>query len=183
MIKIFNKDINPVLDFHCNSNLQKEIKEFALNNYKDRKIFKFNGDGRQYCNLNNFNFELTNKIKEYQKECYLNLFNISNFEEEKIYGNFIGVHALNNTLVHLHKDPRNEKGYLHFRLLFLIQKPASGGNPIIENVKLKINTGQAWVNFASEWNHSSVPMKGSKPRITLSMGAYINEKEFKKWNI
>jgi hypothetical protein len=34
--------------------------------------------------------------------------------------------------------------------------------------------GQGWINLASEWLHGSTPVIGTKPRVVLSLGAYVH---------
>ena len=180
MIEVFNKKINPILDFTIPNDLAKEIKKFAKLNYKNRDLFKFNGHGRQYCNLNLHDLEISKKIKLFHKECMQKL-NIKKYYPEDIYGNFIGVIALKGTHVHVHSDPKDDKGNVHFRLLFMIQNAQKCGEPILKGTKIKIKNNQGWTNFASEWEHSCSPVSGKTLRIIVSMGAYVPKEEFKTW--
>jgi len=180
VIEIFNKKINPILKFSIDKKLANEIIQFSKLNYKNRDIFLFNGFGRQYCNINKHEITLKEKINVFQKKC-MNRLNIKKYYPEKIYGNFIGVHALKNTSVHFHSDPRDKEDNIHFRLLFMLQNAKKGGNPVLQNTKLNVKNLQGWINFASEWEHGSVPIDGKTLRIILSMGAYVPKKEFNKW--
>jgi len=182
MIKIFDKEISPYLNFKIDDSLHKEIVKFAKKNYSNREIFKFNGHGRQFCDTNNYKSNLSDKIKKFQKELMQKL-NIENYLKEEIYGNFIGVNVFNNTNVHFHTDPRDEKDNIHFRLLFMLQNAQKGGNPVLEGNILKVKNKEGWINFASEWEHGSKPMFGKRLRIILSLGAYVPRKEFDKWII
>ena len=180
MIKIFDKEIDPILDFTIPNDLANEIKKFAKNNYKNRDIFKFNGHGRQFCNLNLHELDISEKVRLFHKECMKKL-NIKKYYPEDIYGNFVGVIALNGSQVHIHSDPRDDENNIHFRLLFMIQNARKGGEPILQDTKIKVKNNQGWTNFASEWSHSCSPISGKTLRIILSMGAYVPRKEFKTW--
>ena len=95
---------------------------------------------------------------------------------EPMFGNFIGVN-LENGFVHKHKDSRANNGFYHVRINFLVQKPISGGMPVIEEQLYLVEENQSWLNLASEWVHSSTPVVGDKERIVLSLGKYVNPKE------
>lgn len=53
--------------------------------------------------------------------------------------------------------------------------PKIGGNPVINNKRYDIETGDIWICFASLEEHSSIPISNEK-RIVLSVGALVNQK-------
>jgi hypothetical protein len=161
--------------------IDKELKTKILNfvDNSDEKFWTINtaGKNRKFCQLNNFNLDLTKEIKEYSKKIY-NIFQITNFRQEHIFGNFIGVQT-EGAFVHSHTDP-NLNGLEHIRINFMISKPIGGGIPIINNEEFNIEEDQAWLNRASKYYHSSTPVKGDKKRIVLSLGSYLTKKDINK---
>lgn len=154
-------------------NLQAEIIDFAL--ISGTGFFKSNSVNgtRRFCNVNLYNVPLQEKIREFSRKSYRNM-GITEITEEHLFGNFIGVN-LEHGFVHQHKDPRGKNNEVHVRLNFMLQKPVQGGDPIINGNVLSVHEGESWINFASEWTHSSTPVKGSRERVVLSLGNYIAE--------
>lgn len=163
--------ITPLKKLYIDENLKQEIVDFA---YEQAHFFVINeyGAGRRYCNLNKIETPLLEKVSRFAKQSYESL-GIKHFEQEPFFGNFIGF-GKENSFVHNHTD-YSPDGKCHVRLNFLIQRPFSGGMPIIENVVYDIAEGGCWLNMASYWNHGSTPVAGSRERIVLSLGALIEE--------
>ena len=115
---------------------------------------------------------LSKDIDDFSKYAYREI-GIPSFRHEHMFGNFIGVNYEGGA-VHEHSDPRNEKGFIHTRFNFLAQKPEQGGIPIINGIEYPMEEGQGWINLASEWLHASTPVVGIRPRIVLSLGAYVH---------
>lgn len=163
--------------------IDKELKTKILNfvNNSDEKFWTINpaGKNRKFCKLNDFDLDLdlTEEIKKYSKKIY-NIFQIINFKEEHIFGNFIGVQS-EDAFVHPHTDP-NFNNLEHIRINFMISKPIDGGIPIINNQEFNIKEDEAWLNRASKYYHSSTPVKGNKKRIVLSLGSYLTKKDIDK---
>jgi hypothetical protein len=163
------------------------IKDYVLNfvDTSDSLLWTNNTAGntfnRKFCALNKHNLHLTKIIKEYSKYVY-SLFNITQQIEEEHFGNFIGYNS-EGGFVHPHTDRTNSDGWEHVRINFLISKPYQGGNPIIQNKEYNIMEDNAWFNLASRWVHSSTPVIGSRARIVLSLGAYINPSELNEAKI
>ena len=72
-----------------------------------------------------------------------------------------------------HKDP-NPPGLTHVRFNVLINKPDGGGQAIINQEQIDTEQNEVWVCVAGAYEHSSVAVKGTKPRILLSYGTYLN---------
>jgi hypothetical protein len=157
------------LDLTVPSTLAEEIIEFAM--HTGITHFRTNGSARRFCNLNSVNSKLTVKVKEFAQECY-GTFGIQ-VRDEPMFGNFIGVNS-ESGFVHPHKDPRDVNGDYHVRINFLVQKPEIGGVPVIEKVSYPVEERCSWINLASEWTHESTPVVGSKSRIVLSLGSFVN---------
>lgn len=111
------------------------------------------------------------------------------FDQMKMYNrmteDYMGYSLMmvqNDGYVQAHRDPKHtENSYWHVRINFLISKPEIGGDPIIENVLYEMNEDDGWFNLASNWTHSCTEVKGNKPRITLSLGHYVDPIEVKNF--
>lgn len=153
------------------SGLSSSIVKFVND---EPKYFKVNpaGLGRKFCSLNKLDHKLAREVDSFADYCYEQL-GLLPTEEEHLYGNFIGVNS-GGAFVHMHTDPR-KSNKVHVRLNFLVQKPLSGGMPVIDDVTYQVEQGQCWINLASEWKHGSTPVVGSIPRIVLSLGRYVEQ--------
>lgn len=168
---MMNSTIQPLRKLNIDECLRQKVVDFA---YNQTNFFVSNtaGAGRRLCNLNRNNVPLTEDVKAFAKQSYQFL-GIQDFEEEPLFGNFIGFNQ-ENAFVHRHRDPGKGTKW-HVRLNFLIQKPISGGMPIINGVVYDVDEGSCWLNIASSWWHGSAPVVGNKERIVLSLGALIEE--------
>lgn len=166
--------MNPRMNVKLPSGLAERIRDFALGE-ETLRYFEDNtiGKQRRYSTLNLYpELQLTQDVKQFAKYAYEQI-GVSDFIEEHLFGNFIGVNLTGGN-VHQHTDPRHENGYYHLRLNFLVQKPEVGGNPVIDGIEYTIDEGQAWINYASEWQHASTPVSGNRYRVVLSLGAYVH---------
>jgi len=78
-----------------------------------------------------------------------------------------------------HSDP-NPPRKIHTRFNVLINKPEEGGEAIINDQIVSTEENELWVCAAGKYTHSSVLVKGDKPRILLSYGTYLKEEELNK---
>ena len=154
------------------SGLQQKIIDFAMCTNIGDFVVNPNGKNRRYCNLNTVDCELTNVVADFSKKCY-DMIGIPYINEENIFGNFIGVNG-EGAFVHEHTDPKNNLGYHHVRINFMIQKPFGGGNPVVDSIEYEINERVSWINIADLWKHKSTEVKGNKERIVLSLGNYVS---------
>jgi hypothetical protein len=165
-----------ILPFKVSESFKKEILNFALVDGID--YFKFNGNGKIYCNLNNVECALSEKIKLFSLQCFKEL-GFTILKEEPNFGNFIGVNS-ESAFVHMHSDRRVEN-FWHLRINFMISKPESGGIPIVDYKRYhNIEEDDCWINFASQWKHGSTPVIGKKPRVVLSLGQLVDETQAKE---
>ena len=164
--------MNVNLPFLIDKDIKNQIITFALKDGRQHFVKNPAGDNRRYCDLNKINVALKDTVSVYSNKIF-NYLGLSDTKEEPHYGNFIGVN-LETGFVHEHKDQRCENGFYHVRVNFLVQKPISGGMPIINNIQYDIEEDESWINLASEWKHSSTPVIGSKERIVLSLGKFVN---------
>ena len=168
--------MNPRFDVKLPNKLRQEIIDFALddnNQYFDTNKTDRLYKRRRFCVISNYpELSLTSEINEFSKHAY-NQIGVESFVQEHVYGNFIGVNFEGGS-VHEHRDPKNDKGFIHTRFNFLLQKPEQGGEPIIDGIEYPMEEGQSWINLASEWLHGSTPVIGIRPRVVLSLGAYIH---------
>lgn len=79
-----------------------------------------------------------------------------------------------------HQDYEPHKGYTHTRFNFMISKPEGGGNPIMNEVIYDLKENQVWICPAGKHRHDTTIVNGKKPRILLSYGYFIKNKQFKK---
>lgn len=166
--------MNPRFSVSVPNSLKKGIIEFALNEKND-EYFSLNrtSSARKGCVISNYpELSLSEAIQTFAVSAYKSI-GVDSFIPEHIFGNFIGVN-FEGGAVHEHRDPKNEKNFIHTRFNFLLQKPEGGGDPIINGVVYPMNEGQGWLNLASEWLHGSTAVIGKKERVVLSLGAYIH---------
>jgi hypothetical protein len=165
--------MNILTDIVLDSHISNLITNFVFTRIRD---FNFNGNARRFFPLNKKDNKIRGIIKEYSLECYSNL-GIRYINEEPIFGNFVGVNQ-ETGFVHKHTDPKNELGYHHVRLNFMVQKPNSGGNPVLDGIEYQIQENQSWINIADIWMHGSTPVVGSKNRIVLSLGNCVPPEDY-----
>lgn len=175
--------IDPRTHFIIPKDLSEEIVQFTQNNslFADNSysLRKDAGDyEKQFVNINRIDIPLKEKVAEFASECY-KFWNIE-IKREFMFGNFISVTTKGNAL-HLHTDPRNNRDDWHVRLNFMVQKPESGGIPLLaiddKNKfllkEVEIEESHSWINFASEWGHATTKVDGDRNRIVLSLGSYV----------
>jgi hypothetical protein len=163
--------IDPKLNLTIDEELRQQVIDFV---YNEQSYFRDNvsGYGRKLCIINRTDHKLSEEIHLFSKKCYESL-GIFEYEEEPLFGNFIGVNQ-EDAFVHEHVDPKVDDK-CHVRLNFLVQKPESGGMPIINGVEYTIEQSGCWKNIASAWWHGSSRVVGNKERIVLSLGALVKE--------
>jgi hypothetical protein len=81
------------------------------------------------------------------------------------------------------KDIINKRDIETIRFNILLQKPESGGDPIINEDKIMVDELETWVCPASRYYHTTTEVKGDKPRIMISFGYYLNSKQINKIKI
>jgi len=166
-----NDIVDPHTSLRIDEDLRQKVIDFA---YDQMNHFNVNGagPGRRRCKLNRIDVPLTQEVKEFAKTAYRAI-GIEQYDDEPLLGNIIGINE-ENAFVHRHTDPSQGSKW-NVRLNFLIQKPYSGGQPIINDVVYDVEEGGCWKNIASLWWHGSTPVVGSRERIVLSLGALIEK--------
>lgn len=110
-------------------------------------------------------YELKNKIIELE--------NIDPIILDPINEDWIGI-TRENAYVEPHKDHNGfDKLYYTRRYNILVSLPEQGGEPIYGQDVLELPEKSIWRCDAGLVVHSSVPNKGTKPRINLSFGFLI----------
>ena len=79
-----------------------------------------------------------------------------------------------------HQDYEPHKDYTHTRFNFMISKPEDGGDPIMDEVIYNLKENQVWICPAGKNKHDITIVNGKKPRILLSYGYFIKNKQFKR---
>lgn len=142
--------------------LLEPVKEWA--NVR-QKSFMPNGYGRQFLILSRDNCP---SVIWDIKEQVVAQYKLHNEAQEPVYKDFCG-YITEGGQVHKHRD-NNQKGLIHTRFNVLVQKPQSGGIPVINDVELEVAEGDIWVCRAGLDYHSSTQVIGNKARIVLSFG-------------
>lgn len=102
---------------------------------------------------------------------------ISNQLEPR-FENLIGNHYLEGASVHKHRDPAPD-GYVHTRCNWMIKKPKTGGNPVLDDEEIEVEEGDLWLCLASLEDHSSTPIYGGE-RLIYSFGALVSMEQIEK---
>lgn len=169
--------------------LQQDIIDFCHEDNSDDWIHGFDGyktnslwnHGRKiiFCHDTKFREQL----KEIEQE-YLNAIGLSSDaivpvgEDDRLpyFPHFIGCiykDDKKSSGIQTHTDSRKDEWY-QMRINYLIQKPETGGEPIINRSVIDVNENQSWNVWASEHKHSALPVTEDKMRITVSFGFYVN---------
>lgn len=166
--------MNIKLPFILDEQIKKDILYF--NTSSNLEFWKENTNGntcnRRFCMIGNYKLPLAKTINNYNVELFKKLGAVD-FKKETMFNNFIGINMAGGN-VHPHKDYRSKEGWEHVRLNFLVQKPDTGGMPVINDVEYIIQENESWLNIASEWKHSSTIVEGSRDRVVLSLGAFVS---------
>ena len=108
------------------------------------------------------------------KKRIVKLENITDWKEEPLFSDYIGIN-LEGASIHPHTDP-NENNYIHTRYNIILSWPEKGGESIYgKNVNV-LKENLVWKCVAGKVKHASKPVRGKKPRVTLSLGFLIKEK-------
>ena len=123
---------------------------------------------------NNRKFPYVEMFKIYQSVLsYLELPKTQELDKE--FGALIS-YSHEGHKVQPHTDP-NPPGRIHTRFNILINKPEKGGEAIIDGKTISTEENELWVCVAGKYVHSSTVIEGSKPRILLSYGTYLKQKQ------
>ncbi len=171
------------------SELQQDIIDFCHEDNSDKWVHGFDAyktnsvwnHGRKiiFCHDTKF-YEQTKAIEQE----YLNaiglpsdaIIPVGEDDRHPYFPHFIGCIFKDNKKssgIQTHTDPRKDDWY-QMRINYLIQKPVTGGEPIINRSVIDINENQSWNVWASEHKHSALPVTEDKMRITVSFGFYVN---------
>jgi len=118
-----------------------------------------------------FMSHIRDDVIEQEKIKLAHKFNIYEWKQEPLFGNFIGCN-LEGAFVHPHTDP-TLPGYTHVRFNIMVSKPERGGEPIIDNSIVDIQEKGCWLCIASKQLHQTNPVIGSKRRIVPSLGILV----------
>ena len=143
--------------------VQNNIHEFLLNK---------NGEGRYFRSLKEITNSPLDLVKNLKKRI-IKLENIIDWVEEPLMSDYIGIN-LKGAAIHPHTDP-NQDNYVHTRYNIILSWPEGGGESIYgENIN-NLKENLIWKCIAGKVQHASMPVRGDKPRITLSLGFLIKE--------
>ena len=142
--------------------------------YSVRKNLKSNGAARFYQDHIDKHYKLSNEYNNV-KQRIIDIEGLKEFIFDTRFGDFISFNETGGA-IHEHKDI-NESGYIHTRYNLLLSVPESGGNPIYDGKVVDIEERMLWRCEAGLYNHASLPVVGSIPRINISFGFQIKEKK------
>lgn len=124
-------------------------------------VFQANTVGRRFMSVANVA----------HREGAFAAFGFEFLQPEPLFRNFIGEHFLDGAHTHEHQDPSPE-GFIHVRVNWMVKKPKSGGDPVINGKIISVDEGDLWVCFSSEERHASTPICGGIRKI-CSFGALV----------
>ena len=131
-----------------------------------------NGEGRYFESLNLIKNSPLDLVKNLKKRI-IKLENIIDWVEEPLLSDYIGI-ILKGSAIHPHTD-QNQDNYVHTRYNIILSWPEGGGESIYgENIN-NLKENLIWKCIAGKVQHASIPVRGDKPRITLSLGFLIKE--------
>jgi|TARA_R110000803_G_scaffold78439_2_gene143603 hypothetical protein len=134
--------------------------------------FHSNRKGRYFRPLReieNSPLELVEKLKAN----VIKLEGLVDWKDEPKMADYIGINY-EGAYIHPHTDV-NENNYIHTRYNIILSWPDEGGESIYGRSINVLKENLVWKCIAGKFTHASKPVKGSKPRITLSLGFLIKE--------
>jgi hypothetical protein len=137
-----------------------------------RNLLRNNGAGRFYRDHIEQESFLPQEYKDI-KQRIIDTEKLKDFIFDPQFGDFISFNEMSGA-IHEHKD-NNENGFIHTRYNLLLSVPDSGGNPIYDGEVINVEERMLWRCEAGLYNHASLPVIGSKPRINISFGFQVKE--------
>jgi hypothetical protein len=150
--------------------ISDEEKNILLNWCENKKdSFTPNGNGRKFHIIKKDEtiYDLVSTLKNK----IIELDNIGEWVEDPTFNDYIGIN-LENAHIPPHTDP-NVHGYVHTRYNVILKYPEEGGHSIYGGLTNILEENMVWKCVAGNVTHSSTPVIGNKPRITLSLGFQI----------
>jgi hypothetical protein len=135
--------------------------------YSVRSYLRNNGDGRFYADhvISRLN---PPKLFLDVKQRIIEIENFTEYELDSIFQDFISFNETGGA-IHEHKD-QNHPNKTHTRYNLLLSMPDKGGNPIYDGQVILVKEKMLWRCEAGKFNHASLPVEGTKPRINISFG-------------
>ena len=90
---------------------------------------------------------------------------------EPMFGHMIGNNYADGAFVHEHRDPA-PAGFAHVRCNWMVKKPPTGGDPILDGEVVPVDEGDLWLCLASLERHATTPISGGE-RLIYSFGALV----------
>jgi hypothetical protein len=154
---------------------QSQLLEWVYKNEQDFHILAHHNETFKHRKCYTFKTHTTHPYPLIQtiKQRVINVESIGEWAPEPRFFDYIG-YISEGGAIHRHKD-KNELGYIHVRYNVILSWPEEGGDSIYGD---SINTFQertVWRCEAGNVPHASTEVKGSRPRITLSLGFQIKE--------
>ena len=99
---------------------------------------------------------------------------LTDYIDNSVYGDYIG-YITNGGKIHYHNDP-TILGYHHIRFNLFLSLPEKGGFPIYNGITIPVKVGDYVRCNSSEEYHECEMVEGNTPRITISYGIYLKQK-------
>jgi len=161
---ISKKELNYILEF-VNVNEDLFVKNTISSNRKYLTLYR---------NLNppSLFFEIKKRILDREKiiDNYID----DVFSYGDLYGDYIGFIS-DGGKIHYHKDQTLQK-YKLIRFNLFLSVPEKGGLPIYNGVTIPVNVGDYIRCNSSEEHHECEMVEGDIPRIIISYGIYLKQK-------
>lgn len=174
--------------YKVSEDLKEEILSFVNNNevlpyvlHGAKKYDKYINKMLKVENIDTISPALAKKIIDFGNQVFDDMG--MNDRQKESYLDYSVFIVENGGYIHTHIDalPPEYTNYIHVRMNFLLTKPITGGDPIIEGTRYDMDQDQSWINLASMWSHGCNDVVGDIPRITLTLGHYVRADQVKSF--
>ena len=165
--------------------LTQGILDWTLKNYRSKYFISPNHGGNGFVvgipnmeKMHNYYYSTNFPIYDLIKidELIVKEYKLENCFKDNHFGIFLSYSEEGHSVIK-HKDYSDIPNHHVVRFNFFISKPTSGGLAIINNEIIDVEENEVFICEASNYAHTSEKVIGSKPRIVLSFGYYLKNKE------
>lgn len=171
--------MNIKLPYKVPADLKMEILEFCKQdnlNFIEHGNETFGYVINKFVKFDDIDDPLSDKVKRFADDLFESMGMVTT--EIETYNGYCVSITENEGYTQEHIDPKHSVNqFPHIRLNFLLSKPVSGGDPIINGTVYEMQEDEGWFNHASIWRHGTTKVTGDKPRITLSVGKHVKPSE------
>jgi len=102
-------------------------------------------------------------------------FGLTNWIADPKLHDLIG-HISEGGAVHPHTDFECE-GRMHMRINVLVSKPEGGCVPLLDDIPIAVDLGDAWLCLASHCKHATTAVEGPRARSIVSYGLQVGRED------